>query len=103
MADLIEKNELLQKMGRYFCRSCDNNEGLKCRECEAGIAGDFVADAPIIDAVPVVRCKDCKHSYRSSGSSTGYRCHCWGMWGEDHEVEADGFCHIGERRTNHGK
>lgn len=52
-----------------------------------------IAKQPTIDAVPVVRCKDCKHSehwYRDKR-----RCFLW------HEVGIgvfeDGFCSYGER------
>lgn len=45
--------------------------------------------APTIDAVPVVRCKDCKHRYK------GWRC------AKQHvleEVKADFFCADGARK-----
>lgn len=53
------------------------------------------------DAVEVVRCKDCQHSYKSSGSSTGYRCCRWGIYDEDCDVDHNGYCYKGERRNNH--
>lgn len=52
------------------------------------------------DVVPVVRCKDCKHCYKSSGSSTGYRCRVWGVCDTDCEVYLNYFCSYGERRTH---
>lgn len=33
---------------------------------EPGKARKLMADAPTVDAVPVVRCKDCKHRYSDS-------------------------------------
>ena len=36
-------------------------EGLNDDEVFDRIPPDYVDDAPTIDAVPVVRCKDCKH------------------------------------------
>ena len=54
----------------------------------------------VIGAVEVVRCKDCKHSYKSSGSSTGYRCCRWGIYDEDCDCDSNGFCHKGERRSD---
>ena len=45
--------------------------------------------ATTVDAVPVVRCKDCKHYY-------GNHTYCANdVWSED-----DGFCYFGERRTD---
>lgn len=50
-----------------------------------------VADAPTVDAVPVVRCKDCK----DWGPGTGGIPICW----ETYEpMPPDGFCSIGERK-----
>ena len=64
---------------------------------------EFGATADMLianDVVPVVRCKDCKHSYKSSGSSTGYRCKVWGVYDTDCEVTPDNFCAYGERKDN---
>ena len=54
----------------------------------------------IKNTVPVVRCKDCKHCYKSSGSSTGYRCRVWGVCDTDCEVYLNYFCSYGERKDN---
>ena len=49
-------------------------------------------EAPAIDAVAVVRCKDCKH-YRNT--DCGYMCKFWVDW---LPTEDDDFCSYGERR-----
>ena len=53
----------------------------------------MIDKAPTIDAVEVVRCKDCKH-YSSEM--------CWNYqwWNDDHTtwVNDDDFCSYGERR-----
>lgn len=63
---------------------------------------------PTVDAVPVVRCKDCKHWHEETGWCTkhshfigfdGMACHPsqsseWKM------LNADDFCSYGERRTD---
>lgn len=48
---------------------------------------------PSVDAVEIVRCKDCKHKYETLGiSSTWSSCEIW------HDaVEDDDFCSKGER------
>ena len=48
-----------------------------------------VADAPIIDAVEVVRCKDCK---RRQEDTIFHKLYCDGR-----EVVADGYCWKGEQ------
>lgn len=63
---------------------------------------DALQDAPTIDAVPVIRCKDCKHR-------GGYNCPMYhtetslddldGF--DDYNVDktdGDGFCHRGEKK-----
>ena len=51
-----------------------------------------------LDAVEVVRCRDCANSYESSGSFTGMRCKKWGCYDTDCECRPDDFCSYGERR-----
>lgn len=54
-----------------------------------------VNEAPTIDAVPVVRCKDCKHSTTFHHTGNMY---C-GLHENHHFLtDAYGFCHKGERR-----
>ena len=55
-----------------------------------------LSDLPTIDAVPVVRCKDCKN-YRQnpySGEDDVW-CMCWSDWVP---TEPDDFCSYGERK-----
>lgn len=49
---------------------------------------DMIADAPAVDAVPVVRCKDCK--YRQ-----GNTCDYSAVW-----TRPNGYCQWGERRED---
>lgn len=62
------------------------------------VTGKDIDKQPTVDAVPVVRCKDCVSCYQSESSSTGYRCKCWGVYDTDCECDPNGFCHKGERR-----
>ena len=58
-----------------------------------------IENAPTVDAVPVVRCKDCKHYDNSEGICW---CHLNSKFypgGTDwHSFPEDGFCSYGERR-----
>ena len=49
-------------------------------------------NAPTVDAVPVVRCKDCKHMRRDN---VGVFCKVWNGY---NGCGADGFCSYGEKR-----
>ena len=71
---------------------------LFCCVEQYGITGVIEA-APTIDAVPVVRCKDCKHAKMT------YRGECkyCNMWDTDDDVlylEGDFYCAFGERRED---
>lgn len=56
-----------------------------------------VADAPTVDAVSVVRCRDCKHCVRTTDfDGPGLFCPVWArQW---HRAQLDDFCSYGERK-----
>lgn len=51
-----------------------------------------IQETPAIDAVPVVRCKDCKHMAKMINA-----CHCK-VWGHFNGYGEGGFCSYGERK-----
>ena len=52
--------------------------------------------APTIDAVPVVRCKDCKYRFKNNGhSKDGCPIIDANIW-----MDGDDFCSHGERKDN---
>lgn len=55
-----------------------------------------VNKAPTVDAVPVVRCKDCEHS--KHWYSDKRLCYLWSETGID--VFDDGYCSYGKRSVN---
>lgn len=58
MADLIERTEALRIIGEF------DDRGLALWQVQRITDGckEAVAALPAVDAVPVVRCKDCKHA-----------------------------------------
>lgn len=85
MKDLISRQKTIEEVHKYF-------DGLPIQGHYDMV--QIIKNMPTIDAVPVVRCKDCKYSehwYRDKK-----RCFFW------HEVGIgvfeDGFCSYGERR-----
>jgi hypothetical protein len=56
----------------------------------------MIENAPTVDAVEVVRCKDCKHWGYVVGC--GHYCECYANQMAD--TEADDFCSYGERKDN---
>jgi hypothetical protein len=58
---------------------------------------DTIDEQPTIDAVPVVRCGECKYWYKNSQTNTGG---CSVMLSTG--LYAGGFCSYGERRADEG-
>lgn len=56
----------------------------------------MIYDAPTVDAVEVVRCKDCKHRKEKICFNP-----CYGMW-VGVELKDNDFCSYGERRKDNG-
>ena len=61
----------------------------------------IVDDAPTVDAVEVVRCKDCKHYDNSEGICWCHLNSKFYKGGVDwHGFPEDGFCSYGERKDD---
>ena len=59
----------------------------------------IITDTPTVDAVPVLRCKDCKYAAKAKWNKKGYRiCPASHM-----EIPDDDFCSYGERRGDHAE
>lgn len=56
---------------------------------------EMLEDAPTIDAVPVIRCKDCRHRYITGDTTHYYVCDFM-----DAEYNDNGYCHNGEGKDN---
>ena len=79
----IDADELKERMLRYYCYESD---WVELRE----EINDFFDNTPTVDAVPVVRCGDCKHRDAGKGFCQGRG---WPM----QLVPDDVFCDKGER------
>jgi len=105
---LIDADATIKYLREFRCKDCDRRKGMKngkvrfcyeigeapCRACDIGDTIDYFLDediSPIIDVVPIVRCKDCKLLSSPPGSV---------MFCEHiHKfVDADWFCADGEKR-----
>ena len=54
-----------------------------------------IQEQPTVDAVPVIRCKDCKHHYYHEMLKQDY-CEIPNM--QFGEIEPNGYCHRAERK-----
>ena len=84
---LINREALLsfEKMDADLCATCGEHH-----TAEDVIM--MIKTAPTVDAVPVVRCKDCARCVTHKGVPI---CNKWRTFPE---VELDGFCSYGERK-----
>lgn len=86
---LIDANALRKELLRYYSEQVDTGSPMRYGAVEAIW---LVKIAPTIDAVQVVRCKDCKYHYMTN---------CYNPKWEDTGVpgtEPFDFCSYGERR-----
>ena len=100
---LIDANALIADIAKRYCEPCkaegkDYHE-VACRACWVDDMRIEIEDAPTVDAVEVVRCKDCKwYQIRQFDNGTPkYDCR------KTHallDVKQDDFCSYGERKDN---
>ena len=60
MARLIDADKRIAETKKLYCDGCDNYDGVRCRACWVDDAMRLIDDATTVDAVEVVRCRDCK-------------------------------------------
>ena len=89
---LIDASKLIVVMKEMYCDGCENHGGVRCRACDFDCCMSDIDDAPTVDAVEVVRCKDCK--YYEDVKLLPHCTLCGIMKCEDD------FCSDGERRTD---
>ena len=111
---LIDADATIKYLREFRCKECDKRKGMKngkirfcyeigeapCRACDIGDTIDYFLDediSPTIDAVPVVRCKDCKHWYFADNRIPSEQENVCGRNGI--VVTLDWFCADGEKKV----
>ena len=95
---LIDADKLLDDFQIWpICDDCAQLEDTKCE-----LSGEYIClaiqNAPTVDAVPVVRCRDCKY-FMEHNDGQGGNCNHLDYDGEyEFSVAGDWFCADGERR-----
>lgn len=97
--ELVDRDKLLARLKdskAYGMSMFKFSNVLNPVEVVADAMIDDAKDAPTVDAVPVVRCKDCKHwsdadDYKSGARECGHA-EGWLL------TMPDGFCCYGERK-----
>ena len=101
MNDLISREGLIKEVCGKCDGACDCCCEENCIQCKRpNMRCDFRKDldeAPTVDAVTVVRCKDCKQWRRNIGFTDNPNGHCF-----YHDIDTNGFdfCSYGERRKD---
>lgn len=93
MDEYIERGTLMRRIKEIHCAECDSYHGVRCRACWVDDTLDYIDSEPAADVAPVVRCKDCKHSWEDIGGLTCSHGVC-----VDCAVLADFYCAYGERK-----
>lgn len=87
---LIDRDELLRNIEADIDISVTgvrNMEAVKC--CLQNILDD-VKESPVVDAVQVIRCKDCKWYYRGGATCM--------FWDGENSMCGDDYCSGAERK-----
>ena len=99
MSRTIDADELEKQMAQYvnmlrvFRYLLVNSGYSVAEECLR-----MVQTAPTVDAVPVVRCKDCMYSYKVDSREPMYDCRHICRWGCNQWLGSDDFCSYGEMK-----
>lgn len=95
MDDLISREAAIEAIKAY-CNGCDNYNGVRCRACNFDDAMIAVDSVLAVDAVEVVRCKDCVNMGKRLPMLKGYREDCGWCVMNGHAVLPEDFCSNGE-------
>ena len=90
---LIDANALEKTMYSVADLSCSEN-------IHVDVIADIIGNAPTVDAVEVVRCKDCKYSNMTVNGECKY-CDIW-FPDEAEYMDGDYYCASGERKDGDG-
>ena len=94
MDDLISRKELLKSFDIAWMVEYDETG---CGVSKRAIPVATIEAAPAIDAVPVVRCRECRHWGTGYGGETDKIKVC--EWA-NYMVVGNGYCVYGERRCD---
>jgi hypothetical protein len=101
MMRLIDLGSLIVEFNKRCRGECCCCEEDYCGSGNDGCGCRVIDEAPTVDAVEVVRCKDCRY-YHIYWESNGHTEKGYGAcdWINDNSVREDHFCSWGERRED---
>ena len=99
MARLIDADKLIVKLHQDQPMDWTGSDAEVQELNDWKLFRNMVDNAPTVDAVPVVRCRDCKHWHKDT-VFCGYM--SYGEASERVNWYADDFCSYGERKDGDG-
>ena len=116
---LIDADAFADDAMNRYCKDCTNRKGIKngkyriiyeigeapCRACAVDDMIGDLENAPTVDAVEVVRCKDCKWYEESKNPEMSSLRFCYRLRNDNgvrvgYNWDGNDFCSYGERREN---
>ena len=100
---LIDCEAIARKLKNVYCTDCNVVRKVQCSACWVNDVLELL-DGDSVDAVEVVRCKDCKHQVKTWISDArrkekGYCIYDCKLCEDGELGHDDDFCSYGERRT----
>lgn len=94
--DLISRSALLAKIKNQMPQGGGGTISKTIDVC-TDVTVELVKEAPAVEAVPVVRCKDCKH-WNCYGGENSHKGDCSELVGLESCMYENDFCSYGERK-----
>lgn len=99
--DFINREDLIKAVEAKRFAIGDNTHPYEAIRIQGKYFREVVDNQPAVDAVEVVRCKDCKYYDNSEGIQWCGLNSKFAQFGTDwHSFPEDGFCSYGERKDN---
>lgn len=99
---LIDLDSLIAGFNKRCCGECCGCEEDYCGSGNDGCGCRVIDEAPTVDAVEVVRCRDCKWYHNANDKYFPRTCDHWSEMFYHYEdwesVDENGFCSWGERK-----
>lgn len=97
---LMDAEAIARKLKNANCAECNIVRQIQCSACWVNDVLELL-DSDSVDAVEVVRCKDCKHwdvDPDTYGDALGPKGCCFGICDGANTTKQDDFCSCGERK-----
>ena len=97
---LVNAEAIARKLKYAHCTDCNVVRQIQCSACWVNDVLELL-EGDSVDAVEVVRCKDCKHWKLIDSLNPHWECQIFcGLHDYGYLTGADDFCSYGERKDN---